>query len=65
MLPEIDEAITKGHTAEAKELTADVKQNLEKITHHGKRADSIVKGMSRHSRSSTDTTEITDVKRFS
>src|SRR5207244_4683710 len=27
------------------ELLADIKQNLEKINHHGKRADAIVKGM--------------------
>jgi len=29
---------------EAKTIAADVKQNLEKIVHHGKRADAIVKG---------------------
>jgi hypothetical protein len=27
----------------------DIKQNLEKINHHGKRADAIVKGMLQHS----------------
>ncbi len=36
-----------------KELLADIDQNLEKISHHGKRADSIVKGMLQHSRASS------------
>lgn len=61
LLTEIDSALEKGDTTEAKELAADIKQNLEKITHHGKRADSIVKGMLHHSRSSSDTTELTDI----
>ncbi len=30
-----------------------LKQNEEKINHHGKRADAIVKGMLQHSRTST------------
>ena len=34
------------------ELLDDIKQNLEKINHHGKRADAIVKGMLQHSRTS-------------
>jgi len=36
--------------SEALTILDDVKQNLEKITHHGKRADAIVKGMLAHSR---------------
>ncbi|HHN47874.1 MAG TPA: hypothetical protein ENN08_02900 [Bacteroidales bacterium] len=39
----------------------DIKQNLEKINHHGKRADAIVKGMLQHSRSSTGQKEPTDI----
>ncbi len=39
--------------SEALTILADVKQNLEKIHHHGKRADAIVKGMLAHSRSSS------------
>ncbi len=61
LLGEIDQALAKGDTTEARELSADIRQNLEKITHHGKRADSIVKGMLHHSRSSTDTAELTDI----
>jgi two-component system, NtrC family, sensor kinase len=43
------------------EILGDIKQNLEKITHHGKRADAIVKGMLQHSRTSTGQKEPTDI----
>ena len=36
-----------------KQLLNDIEQNLEKINHHGKRADAIVKGMLQHSRQSS------------
>jgi signal transduction histidine kinase len=36
--------------SEEDEILEDIKQNLEKINHHGKRADAIVKGMLEHSR---------------
>ncbi len=38
---------------EVNELLDDIKQNLEKINHHGKRADAIVKGMLQHSKASS------------
>jgi len=43
------------------ELINDLIANEEKINHHGKRADSIVKGMLEHSRSSTGQKELTDI----
>ena len=43
------------------ELLTDLKQNLQKISHHGGRASSIVKGMLQHSRKSTGQREPTDV----
>jgi two-component system NtrC family sensor kinase len=43
------------------ELINDVINNQEKINHHGKRADAIVKGMLQHSRSSTGVKEPTDI----
>jgi signal transduction histidine kinase/ligand-binding sensor domain-containing protein len=43
------------------ELLTDIDQNLEKISHHGKRADAIVKGMLQHSRSSSGVKEPTDI----
>ena len=44
-----------------KELMGDLIQNQEKISHHGKRASSIVKGMLEHSRTSTGIKELTDI----
>ncbi len=43
------------------ELLLDIKENSEKINHHGKRADAIVKGMLQHSRSSSSIKELTDI----
>jgi signal transduction histidine kinase len=43
------------------EIINDIKQNLEKINHHGKRADAIVKGMLQHSRQTTSPKEPTDI----
>ncbi len=43
------------------ELLHDIKENEQKINHHGKRADSIVKGMLQHSRISTGSKEPTDI----
>ncbi len=54
------EIINKNHEG-VKEIANDVIQNLEKILHHGKRADSIVKGMLQHSRSSSGVKELTDI----
>jgi signal transduction histidine kinase len=43
------------------ELINDLIDNSEKINHHGKRADAIVKGMLQHSRASTGKKEPTDI----
>jgi two-component system, NtrC family, sensor kinase len=43
------------------ELLNDITQNLEKISHHGKRADAIVRGMLQHSRASSGQRELTDI----
>jgi len=61
LLDEMKEAIEKGDTEDAKEIMNDVIQNLEKINHHGKRADGIVKGMLQHSRTSSGQKEPTDI----
>ncbi|MEP6750117.1 MAG: ATP-binding protein, partial [Bacteroidota bacterium] len=46
------------------ELISDIEQNMEKIAHHGKRADAIVKGMLQHSRSGTGQKEPTDINKL-
>jgi len=45
----------------ANEIADDIKQNLEKINHHGKRAADIVKGMLQHSRTSSGVKEPIDI----
>jgi signal transduction histidine kinase len=47
------------------EVLSDIKQNLEKINHHGKRAADIVKGMLQHSRTSSGQKESTDINALS
>jgi signal transduction histidine kinase len=64
LLDEMLEEVAKGNYDEVKAIVDDVKQNLEKINHHGKRADGIVKGMLQHSRSSTATKEPTDINKL-
>jgi signal transduction histidine kinase/ligand-binding sensor domain-containing protein len=49
---------------EAEAILTDIKQNLEKITHHGRRADAIVKGMLAHSRSGKGEKELTDINQL-
>ena len=61
LLDEMKTELNNGNTEDAKEIANDVIQNLEKINHHGKRADAIVKGMLQHSRSSGGQKEPTDI----
>jgi ligand-binding sensor domain-containing protein/signal transduction histidine kinase len=61
LMDELDEEAKKGNTDEVRLLSQDIKQNLTKITHHGKRASGIVKGMLEHSRTSTGQKERTDL----
>ncbi|WP_051638342.1 ATP-binding protein [Maribacter sp. Hel_I_7] len=61
LIDEMNEELDKKDLEEAKAISLDIKQNLEKINHHGKRADNIVKGMLQHSRSSSGTKEPTNI----
>ncbi len=67
----IEELSVERNKAEAErdekleeELIDDIAQNLQKINHHGKRADAIVKGMLQHSRSSGGTKEPSDLSKL-
>ena len=51
LISEMIEEISNENYVEVISLANDIKLNEEKITHHGKRADAIVKGMLLHSRS--------------
>lgn len=61
LVKEMMDEVAKGNVNEVKNIATDLVQNLEKITHHGKRADAIVKGMLQHSRSSSGQKEMTDI----
>jgi len=61
LVDEMGEELNKGDIEEAKAIGADLKQNLEKIQHHGKRADAIVKGMLQHSQAGSGTKEPTNI----
>ena len=64
MIEEMEQEIDKGNTAEVKIIARNIKENNLKITHHGKRADAIVKGMLQHSRNSTAQKEPTDINKL-
>jgi len=61
LLDEMKQEIQSGNAAAALQVVSDIQGNLEKVVHHGKRADAIVKGMLQHSRSSTGQMEPTDI----
>ena len=58
---ELEQEIDKGNYTDAKAIAKDIRDNEEKINHHGKRADAIVKGMLQHSRRSSGQKEPTDI----
>ena len=61
LLDELKAELSNDNKEEAVVIADDVKQNLEKIIHHGKRADAIVKGMLQHSQTSSSKKEPTDI----
>ncbi|MBW8331785.1 MAG: hypothetical protein K0M40_07185 [Prolixibacteraceae bacterium] len=61
LIQEMKEEIDKGNLEEVKVIANDIAENEQKINHHGKRADAIVKGMLQHSRISSGQKEPTDI----
>jgi ligand-binding sensor domain-containing protein/signal transduction histidine kinase len=61
LLDEMKQELAVGSWQLAGKIAEDIKQNLEKINHHGKRADAIVKGMLQHSRTSNGQKTLTDI----
>ena len=61
LVDELEQEAGKGNLDEVKAIAKDIKENEEKINHHGKRADAIVKNMLQHSRSSSGKKEPTDI----
>jgi signal transduction histidine kinase len=61
LVDEMQAELKNGDKDEAIAISEDIKQNLEKIRHHGKCADFIVKGMLEHSRKSTGERQATNI----
>jgi signal transduction histidine kinase len=61
LIEEMKEEINKGNLKEVKTIADNISENEKKISHHGKRADAIVKGMLQHSQTSTGKKEPADI----
>ena len=61
LVEELQQELQAGKIDDAFVLSNNIKENEEKINHHGKRADAIVKSMLQHSRTSTGKKEPTDI----
>ena len=61
LIDEMQEELKKGDYEEVIAISKDIRDNQQKINHHGKRADAIVKGMLQHSRSSSNEKEPTNI----
>ncbi len=61
LIEEMKEELKTGKIDDAISVAEDIKANNEKISFHGKRADSIVKGMLQHSRKGSGQKELTDL----
>ncbi len=64
LIEEMKTELRAGNNEEAIAIADDIKENEEKIKHHGKRADAIVKGMLQHSQSSSGLKEPTDINKL-
>jgi two-component system, NtrC family, sensor kinase len=64
LLRELKTEAGKGNLADVIAIANDITLNSEKINHHGKRADTIVKGMLQHSRVSSGQKEPTDMNKL-
>ena len=61
LITEMKEELTKGNFDAVRILADNLKENEEKITYHGKRAESIVKGMLQHTRNRKGRKEPTNI----
>jgi signal transduction histidine kinase len=64
LISELVDEVDKGNYDEVKVIAVSLKDNEEKINHHGKRADAIVKGMLQHSKSTSGQKELTDINKL-
>ncbi len=64
LLDELKQEAEAGNKEDVIAIAGDLTQNLEKIHHHGKRADGIVKGMLQHSQAGSNVKEPTDINKL-
>ncbi len=64
LIEEMRHALIMGDSKEAMQIALDVQANQDKISSHGKRADTIVKGMFQHSRTSSGRKELSDINKM-
>ena len=65
LIDELKNELNKGNIENVISIANDIKENEEKINHHGKSADAIVKNMLQHSRQNTGKKEPTDINTLS
>jgi signal transduction histidine kinase len=61
LVEELNEELAEGNLDSINSIAIAIKENLNTITYHSNRADSIIKGMMLHSRTSTGIKELTDI----
>ena len=64
LIEEMKIKIQQGNNEEVFQLINDITENEQRINHHGKRADGIVKGMLQHSRSSSGLKEAVNINKL-
>ncbi|HEX6890828.1 MAG TPA: ATP-binding protein [Chryseolinea sp.] len=64
LVQELRAEAEKGNLEDVKAIAENIESNSDKINHHGKRADSIVKGMLQHSHASSAQKELTNINRL-
>ena len=64
LIGEMQDELKTGKIDNAIAISNNIKENEQKINHHGKRADAIVKGMLQHSQSNSGVKELTDINKL-
>ncbi len=64
LLDELEREVANGNFTEVHAIAKDIRENEQKINHHGRRADAIVKGMLEHSRMSGGIKIPTDINKL-
>ena len=64
LIDELEQEADKGNLDEVRSIVKSIKENEGKINHHGKRAETIVKSMLQHSRSSSGKKEPVDINKL-